>query len=131
MVGGTRRRSEGRAGRGGQLVRSGEAEHPSPLTRDVVADVDRFLHVASGFFERFAHVPRHLAGVLLLALQEDFTHAKERLGPLRGGNLPPAAVGPAGGFDGPFDVRLGGGPGWTGGLAPIGPDWVPARSPGP
>src|SRR3989442_13987086 len=126
MVGGTRRRSEGRAGRGGQLVRSGEAEHPSPLTRDVVADVDRFLHVASGFFERFAHVPRHLAGILLLALQEDFTHAKERLGPLRGGNLPPAAVGPACGLDGRFHASLGGAPECTHYPTPLRPSAVPA-----
>src|SRR3989442_15767320 len=102
-----------------QLGRSGEAEHPSLLYRDVVAGVDRFLHVASGFFERFAHVPPHLAGILLLALQEDFTHAKERLGPLRGGNLPPAAGGPACGFDGRFAVRLGGALGCTHPPAPL------------
>ena len=56
---------------------------PTAFARSVVCAIDCFLNVAAGFFQNFAHLARHVGGVLLLVAHQNLAHAKHEFGSLR------------------------------------------------
>ena len=76
----------------GQLRRHGVPVQAAAFARRVVAAVDRFLHVAARLFDHLAHLARHLAGEVFLALHEDAGRFEQHLGPTRRGHQPPFLV---------------------------------------
>ncbi len=92
-----------------QLGGGGDAEEAAAFAGHVEGGVDGFLNVATGFGEHFAHLARHVPGVLLLAIDENLTGAVEDFGAFGGGSQPPGFEGLSGGGNGSVDVLGGGG----------------------
>src|ERR1019366_6131574 len=73
----------------GQFRVHGRAEEAAAFAGVVVGGVNRFLHVAAGFFEHLAHFAGHVAGVLFFALDQDLGGAEDHLGAAGRGHQTP------------------------------------------
>ena len=63
---------------------------PSPFTSHIIGSVDGLLDIPPGFLQYFAHLPGHLAGVLLFSGRQDLAGPVKYLGALGRRNQPPA-----------------------------------------
>ena len=86
----------------------GGTEHAAPFAGVVVSSVDGFLHVAAGLGEHFTHFAGHVAGMVLLALNQNLGGAEDDLRTARGGDEAPLGECSLGGSDGRVHVSLAG-----------------------
>jgi hypothetical protein len=87
-----------------QLGRRRLAVEAAALAGHQLRHVDGFLHVAAGFGDDLAHLPRHVARKPVLALGEQLRRPEQDVGPLRGRHLTPGRVGLRGRGDGPIHI---------------------------
>ena len=92
----------------GQFGRRGRTKQPASFARHVISGVHRFLNVAAGFLQDFAHFAGHVAGVVFFALGQHLGGLKDDLGAARGGNQSPLHERSLRGVHGGIDIGLGG-----------------------
>ena len=74
----------------------------------VVGAVDRFLHIAAGLLQDFAHLARHVARVFFFIADQYFAGAKKDLSAFRRGRATPTVEGFFGGSYCLVDICCGG-----------------------
>ncbi len=90
-----------------ELDRNGIPEEAPPLPRRVECGIDPLLHVAARLLDDLAHLARHEARDLFLAVLEDQSETVQDLSPLRGGREPPFVIGRPGRLHRSIDVGRG------------------------